>query len=501
MSLLPRPVSQTTDEAAAPFRLAPTTVVRTAPEAATVARLLAEGLRVSTGFELPVQSDTNDAADAATFDGAILLTVDPTLSATSGSYRLTVGAHGVEIVGADVDGAFNGTQTLRQLLPATNWSLEPVTDDWAITATIIDDAPRFAYRGAMLDVARHFFTVAQVERFIDQLASLKINHLHLHLSDDQGWRLEIDGWPELTAIGASTAVGGGAGGFYTADDYRSIVEYAADRRITVVPEIDVPGHTNAALSAYPELNADGAAREPYTGTEVGFSTLDVHSETTYRFLGDVFTELAALTPGPYLHLGGDECLSTPTEDFLLFARRASELIAATGKTAIAWHEFGASSDLTPGTVGQYWNYVSPEAGHADKLRSFVEQGGQVIMSPADAAYLDMQYPDVPAPGLTWADGPTSIERSAAWEPTTVVDGLHEDDILGVEAPLWTETVDRTQTLEFLVFPRVASVAEIGWSPRRAADWTDFSARLADVAQGWTAAGIAFHRSPEIDWRA
>jgi len=500
MSLLPRPVSQTTDRAAAPFRLTSSTVLRSAPGTTTAARLLAESLRASTGFPLPIEPLAAADDQGSSRGTEIRLTIDPATSGTSGAYRLTASATGVDIVGADAEGVSNGTQTLRQLLPPATWSQTPVAQqEWSVPATTVDDVPRFAYRGAMLDVARHFFTVAQVERLLDQLASLKLNHLHLHLTDDQGWRLEIDGWPALTEVGASTAVGGGSGGFYTADDYRAIVAYAADRCITIVPEVDVPGHTNAALSAYPELNADGIARDPYTGTEVGFSSLDIRSETTYRFLEDVFGQLAALTPGPYLHLGGDESLATTEEDFLLFARRASSLVAATGKTVVAWHEFGASQDLAPGTVGQYWNYVSPEPGHAEKLRSFVEQGGQVIMSPADASYLDMQYPDVAGPGLAWADGPTSVERSAVWEPTAIVDGIDEDVVIGVEAPLWTETVDRTEALEFLVFPRIASLAEIGWSPKRSADWTEFRGRLADVAQGWTAAGIAFHRSPEVDW--
>ncbi|AQX79583.1 beta-N-acetylhexosaminidase [Plantibacter flavus] len=498
MSLLPRPMSQTTDVSAPPFRLSADSVIRTDPSAATTARILAEALRASTGFDLPVETTgTEEVADSAGAD--ISLSVDPRLSTTSGAYRLTAVASGVEIVGADADGVHHGTQTLRQLLPPSNWASTAGAQDWIIAATVIDDAPRFAYRGAMLDVARHFFTVAQVQRFIDQIAALKLNHLHLHLTDDQGWRLEIAGWPELTGIGAATAVGGGAGGSYSADDYRAIIEYAADRRVTIVPEIDVPGHTNAVLAAYPELNPDGVAREPYTGTEVGFSSLDIHAESTYMFLDDVFTQLAAMTPGPYLHLGGDEALATPEADFLHFARRVSEVVATTGKTAIAWHEFGASRDLAPGTIGQYWNYVSPEDGHADKLRSFVDQGGQVIMSPADAAYLDMQYPGVATAGLTWADGPTSVERSAVWEPTEIVEGVGEQDILGVEAPLWTETVADVQTLEFLVFPRIASIAEIGWSERRTPDWSDFRDRLAHLAQGWSAAGIAFHRSPEVGW--
>lgn len=499
MSLLPRPASQTSDASAPPFRLSAGSVIRTVATASATAGILADALRASTGFALPVAIIGADG-DAPRSGADVTLSIDSGLSTSSGAYRLTATASGIEILGVDAEGVQHGTQTLRQLLPPANWATTAAgAQDWSVAATVIDDAPRFAYRGVMLDVARHFFTVQQVQHFIDQIAALKLNHLHLHLTDDQGWRLAIAGRPELTDVGAATAVGGGDGGSYTADDYRAIVDYAADRCVTIVPEIDVPGHTNAALAACPELNPDGVARRPYTGTAVGFSTLDIHAESTYTFLRDVFTQLAAMTPGPYLHLGGDEALVTTDEDFLHFARRVSEIVATTGKTAIAWHEFGASRDLTPGTVGQYWNYVSPEDGHAEKLRSFVDQSGRVIMSPADAAYLDMQYPEVATAGLTWADGPTSVERSAAWEPTDVVAGVGEQEILGVEAPLWTETVGDVQTLEFLVFPRIASIAEIGWSERRALDWSDFRGRLAGIARGWSAAGIAFHRSPEVDW--
>jgi hexosaminidase len=300
MSLLPRPRSQRSDPSAASFLLGPETTVVTAPEAAVPARLLAEALRTSTGYAIPVETVAAGERGAghvvAGGRPTITLGIDERLDQTAGAYRLTVTAEGVDLVGSDVAGVLHATQTLRQLLPPANWAPRASAQVWEVAAVVVDDAPRFAYRGVMLDVARHFFTVAQVQRFIDQLASLKLNHLHLHLSDDQGWRLEIAGWPELTGIGAATAVGGGEGGFYTAADYRAIVDYAADRSITVVPEIDVPGHTNAALAAYPELNADGVAREPYTGTEVGFSSLDIRSETTYAFLEDVFGQLARRSP-------------------------------------------------------------------------------------------------------------------------------------------------------------------------------------------------------------
>ena len=258
-------------------------------------------------------------------------------------------------------------------------------------------------------------------------------------------------------------MGGDGGGSYTKDDYRRIVEYAAERFITIVPEIDLPGHTNAALSAYPELNCDGVAPAPYEGTEVGFSSLCASPEradATDRFLADVTRELAELTPGPWLHLGGDESLSTSRDDYLDLVRRMTQAGAATGKTIIGWHEMGASRELPAGTVGQYWSFVEPEGDAAELTRSFVEQGGSVILSPADVAYLDMKYVDDPQNalghtlGLDWAKGPTTLDEAYLWEPSSIIPGVDERDILGVEAPIWTETLASISDVEFMAFPRI-----------------------------------------------
>lgn len=398
------------------------------------------------------------------------------------AYRLEVAPHSISLTADHDAGLFYGIQTLRQL----------VSGDGVPAGTIVD-YPRFAYRGAMLDVARHFFSVADVKRYIDDIALLKFNHLHLHLTDDQGWRIQIDSWPELTGIGASTQVGGNGGGFYTKDEYREIVEYAASRFVTIVPEIDMPGHTNAAISAYPELG--DAPVEPYEGIEVGFSSLKIRSDRTYLFLADVVRELAELTPGPYLHLGGDESLATTDEDFLLFIARATALGAATGKTVIGWHEMGRSGELPPGTIGQYWSFTTPQEGAAEHTLSFVKQGGRVIMSPADVAYLDMAY-EVDAPlGLVWANGPTTLKQAYGWDPAEVVPGLDDEHILGVEAPLWTETLSTIEHLEEMAFPRAAAIAETAWSPRAVAEadesqrFADFTSRLLSLSAVWDAAGI------------
>jgi hexosaminidase len=399
-------------------------------------------------------------------------------------YRLEVRG-GEATIEADGDaGRFYAERTLRRL--AAGGRPPDVR---------IADRPRFEWRGLMLDVARHFFGVADVCRVIDQLAEYKLNVLHLHLSDDQGWRLAIDAWPQLAEIAGGSAVAGGSGGFYTQDDYRAIVRHAADRFVTVVPEIDTPGHVHAALCAYPEL-AGGRAAEPYTGTDVGFSSLDVHSELTYRFLGDVFGELAALTPGPYLHIGGDEAHSTSEADYRAFMARVQPLVAAHGKRIAGWEEI-ASAPLQEGALVQYWNTMSPR-GH-DLARAAAAQGARLVMSPANRVYLDMKYDRETPLGQDWA-GHVELRDSYDWDPASVVDGVGEDAIAGVEAALWTETLATIGDLETMLFPRLCAVAEVAWTPAARRDWDGFRGRVAAEGARWDAAGVAYHRSPQVDWR-
>ncbi len=400
-------------------------------------------------------------------------------SGVAESYSLEVDEAGIRIEAADDAGMFYAEQTLRQLAV-----------DGRVPFVSIADHPRFAYRGAMLDVARHFFGVADVKRYIDDIALLKFNHLHLHLTDDQGWRIQIDSWPELTKAGATTEIGGRGGGFFTKADYAQIVGYAASKFITVVPEIDMPGHTNAASVAYPELS--DIPVQPYEGIEVGFSSLAIRSETTYRFVDDVVRELAAMTPGPYLHLGGDESLTTTDDDFRYFIARATAIAARHGKTLIGWHEMGRSSELPSSTVGQYWSYTTPQEGAAEHTLSFVEQGGRIIMSPADVAYIDHKYDADTALGLAWANGPTSVPESYEWDPAAIIPGVGDAQLLGVEAPMWTETSTSIDDVEYLAFPRIAAIAEIAWSPAGPRDFTSFAPRLERFVAMLDELGIA-HR--------
>ncbi|QIZ99554.1 beta-N-acetylhexosaminidase [Leifsonia sp. PS1209] len=497
--VIPRPAMLESVDSA-PFTLAPDARISVAGAgASSVAELLRAELASDCSRSLTVVHEPPAFGDIA-----IVIADDEAPDGHDAEgYTLEVAAEGVRIGAATTAGAFWGVQTLRQLVPA-----ECGSDPLTIGAVRIVDHPRYAYRGAMLDVARHFFSPDAVKRFIDAIVLLKVNHLHLHLTDDQGWRIHIDSWPNLTAHGGSTGSDGSDGGFYTQDEFRDLVAYAAERHVTVVPELDMPGHTNAALASYPELNADGVSPALYTGSKVGFSTLLSGDATTARFVDDVVREVAALTPGPYLHIGGDECQSTDPADFLRFIADAAATVARHGKIPAGWHEMGKSGDLPDGTVGQYWDFLTPRGSAADETLSFVRQGGSVIMSPADVAYLDIVYEEGDRLGQDWADGPTTLRQSYEWDPARVVPGLTEAHILGVEAPLWTETVETVSDIEEMVFPRLAAVAEIGWSPapsdtdavETARDFDDFAERVAHLAEHWEAAGTNFRRVPEVRWR-
>lgn len=480
----------------------PITVTTRVLGSSPAATQLIEAIERRSGIRLSLAGDA--PAD-------VELRIDSTAAAEG--YSLTVGDR-VELVGADEAGLFYGVQSLLQLLREDEGT---GGTGWGFLRGEMQDAPRFGRRGVMLDVARHFFGVDEVKKFIDSTSALKFNQLHLHLTDDQGWRIHIDSWPLLTKLSSATSVDGHPGGFYTKDDYREIVAYAADRHMIVVPEIDLPGHTHAIGVAYPELveapvlNDDLVAEsarlgqplpiagETYLGWGVGHSSVRIHDERTYGFIRDVVRELAEITPGPYLHVGGDESLGTPQADFDLFAERVTAIVVEAGKTPIAWHEMGSASGIAEGTIGQYWGKTTPEGTHAEEAAHFVARGGALIMSAADVAYLDMKYSEDFPLGLTWA-AIIDIRSAYEWEPTAVLD-VPDAAILGVEAPLWSETTRTLRDVEQLVFPRAAAQAEVAWSPKDAPErvWDSFRVRLGALAPLWKAEGIDFHPAAEIPW--
>jgi hexosaminidase len=413
---------------------------------------------------------------------AIVLRLAPDPSLGEEGYELSISTQGIRMRASHPAGLFYAIQTFLQLIPP-----QP-TGTVSLPVVSIRDTPRFAWRGAMLDVARHFFAVEDVKRFIDLIAHYKINRLHLHLTDDQGWRIEIKSWPRLTEVGASTQVGGGRGGYYTQAQYKEIVDYARSRYIVIVPEIDTPGHTNAALASYAELNESEEAPALYIDTKVGFSTLWINGEVTYKFLNDVIGELAALTPGPYIHIGGDEARSTPKDQYRVFIRRIQEIVISHGKTAIGWNEIG-EAELLPGTIAQLWD----GKGYEEAAR----QGAKFILSPSKKIYLDMKYNAYSPLGLDWA-GLIDVKESYDWEPDSYLPLLEEKDILGLEAPLWTETILTMKDIEYMVFPRLLGIAELAWSPK-GQSWDEYRKRLAAYDKRMEALGVNFYRSTEIDW--
>ena len=408
-------------------------------------------------------------------------------------YDLTITADRISLRAQSPAGLFYGVQTLRHLLPPEVEYTAAFERPLPVPVGRIVDQPRFAWRGAMLDVARHFAPLEDVKRYIDLLALHKLNRLHLHLADDQGWRIEIQSWPNLTTHGGSTEVGGGPGGYYTQEQYSDLVAYARDRFITVVPEIDMPGHTNAALASYPELNCDGVAPPLYTGTRVGFSTLCVHRDTVYEFVDDVVREISALTPGPYFHVGGDEVEELTPQEYVGFIERVQGIVTSHGKRTVGWDEI-AAADLRPNAVIQVWR---PDTAHTEIIEA-ARRGASLILSPADRLYIDMKYDSAMVLGLTWA-AITDVRRTYDWDPATFLSAVQQGAILGVEAPLWAETVGTIHDIEHLAFPRLAAVAEVGWSPAESRSWSEFRTRLGAQAPRWTALGINFYRAPEVPW--
>ena len=391
-----------------------------------------------------------------------------------------------------------GLATLGQLCEK-----EPDGELTAAPVTVVDH-PRFAWRGLSLDIARHFFGVYDIEAVIEVMVGFKLNVLHLHLTDDQGWRLDLPSRPELTRRSASTAVGGGDGGFLTAAQYAEILAFAGARYVTVVPEIDLPGHVNAALHAYSDLMPSGEAARAHTGVDLGFSRLHAALPATGPFVHDVLGDVAAMTPGPYVHVGGDEVLTMGPDEYAALVTLAVEQVRAAGKTVVGWQEVApvlTAGGLLPaaGAVGdavvQFWD----ERGNPEDVVAAALLGAKVLLSPASRLYLDMRYDRATPLGQDWA-GYIDVEESYSWDPHDVLPGVPADQVVGVEAVLWTETIRTRDELFLMLLPRLAAVAEVAWSAEHRRTWEGFAERLPTHAAGWDAAGVTWYRSPQIRWR-
>ena len=508
LSLVPAPASLAPGEGAFELR-ADTPLVAADPQAAQVARQFAGYLQRSRGIAPRVRGAVKANAAAIEFRIAPMAP-----GASREAYSLDVSPRRIVVGAGDARGLFYGAVTLWQLATA-----DPDDDATRvrIPALHIEDAPRFAWRGLMLDSARHFQSVDEIKRLLDAMARHKLNTFHWHLTDDQGWRLQIRKYPELTAIGGCRIPAGDGGvdprtgkpapycGFYSQDQVREIVRYAGERHITVVPEIDIPGHAQAAVATYPRLGSvDGATR---VSSEWGVHKYLFNAdEDTFAFLEDVMAEVAELFPGRYVHIGGDEAvkdqwqasprvqarmraLGVASEAQLqgYFVERMARFLAAHGKRVIGWDEI-LEDDLPADAAVMSWRGVE---GGTEAART----GHDVVMAPVSHLYLDYLQTDSPdePPGR-----PTLIPLRKAYDFEPVPAALtpaQARHILGLQANAWTEHMRTFERVEHAFFPRIAAVAETGWSPKARKDYDDFLARLPAQLGRYRAFGIDYAQTP------
>ena len=498
-AVIPRPVQLVPGQGA--FTLTPTTVIVTDRATRDLGEMLADYLFPATGLRLAVR--TTGLARAP----VISLRLDPALARLGPEgYRLDVTPTRVAIRAAQRAGVFYAIETLRQLLPVEIFRAARVGGvAWTVPAVTVEDAPRFAWRGAHLDVARHFMPKEFVKKFIDLLALHKLNRFHWHLTDDQGWRLEIKQYPRLTAVGGwrrETILGRPAedsttwrfdgrphGGFYTQDDVREIVAYAAARFVTVVPEIEMPGHSQAAVAAYPELGNTGDTIPVWTSFGISANILNAE-ESTIRFYQNVLTEVMALFPGRWIHVGGDEAVKTQWQASARaqarikelglkdeqelqswFIRRMDEFLTAHGRALVGWDEI-LEGGLAPNAVVMSWR--GTEGGIAA-----AQAGHDVVMAPGDYTYFDhYQSADTAAEPLAFG-GFLPLDTVYAYEPVpAALSSAQAAHVLGAQGQIWTEYIPDPRQVEYMAFPRLAALAEVLWTPRDQKDYPDFLARLA-----------------------
>jgi hexosaminidase len=468
--------------------------------------------RVS-GFSIPVNGGTRASRNT------VAMFIDETASTGKEGYHLSVTKKGIVIKAETAAGLFYAVQTIRQLLPAEVESLTPVQDiSLVVPACEIKDNPRFVYRGMHLDVGRHMFPMEYVKRYIDMIALHKMNTFHWHLTEDQGWRIEIKKYPLLTEVGGfrkETLIGHGGrppfefdgtpyGGYYTQDEVKEIVEYARQRFITVIPEIEMPGHSVAALAAYPELSCTGKPIEVVTRWGVFDDVYCAGKEETFQFLQDVLDEVIELFPSQYIHIGGDECPKTRwevcpdcqkriAEEGLAdehelqsyFIKRIENYLLTKNRRIIGWDEI-LEGGLAPQATVMSWRGIRGGIAAA-------KEGHDVIMTPSSHLYLD-HYQTEPDDQPLAIGGYSPLEWVYSYEP--LPEELTADEqkyILGLQGNLWSEYLKTPDHMEYMAYPRMFAIAETGWTPLIKKDFEEFLLRFTHQTPRYDLAGINYFK--------
>lgn len=479
------------------------------PEMTALANYFNEEISDATGLSLPVNNS-----------GTIIFQLGEHKELGEEGYQLSISADQLILSAYKHHGIFNGIQSVLQLLPPEIKSKTVQADaTWSINCIEVTDKPQFAWRGLMLDVSRHFFTKQEVKKFIDQMAEYKYNVFHWHLTDDQGWRLEVKSLPRLTAIGAWRAPRVGNwwerepqlptdslsyGGYYTTEDIREIVEYAQQRYVTIVPEIDIPGHSMAALSAYPEISCTGGPFHVNVGntfyTEIE-NSLCAGNEQTFEVLDSVFAEVARLFPSPYIHIGGDECykgfwekcpkckmrmqkehLKNLEELQSYFVKRVAAMVQKRGKQVIGWDEI-LEGGLAPETIVMSWRGMKGGIEAA-------KQGHSVIMTPTDHCYLDFYQGDPTVEPNTYS----MLRLQDCYKYQLIPDSVDASLIMGGQGNLWTESVPHYRQVEYMIWPRALAISETLWTDARLRNWKFFVNRVEQQFERFDRSGVNYARS-------
>lgn len=478
---------------------------------ADIAQLFAQRMMITANLNLDINADAKPASNYIKFE------IPAQKLALKEGYKMTVNNNSIVISADEPIGHFYALQTLLQLLPPQVFSSSPMLNTkWAVPACSITDSPRYAYRGLMLDVGRHTFPVTFIKKYIDLLALHKMNTFHWHLTEDQGWRIEIKKYPKLTQIGSvrresvkghnrdQMSDGTPYGGFYTQDEIKEVVRYAQSKYITVVPEIEMPGHAMAALAAYPELGCSGGPYEVATRWGV-MNDVFCPNEKTFEFLQDVLTEVMDLFPSKYIHIGGDECpkvswkksqfcqdlmkkegLKDEHELQSYFIKRIDKFVTSKGRKIIGWDEI-LEGGISPNATIMSWRGVDGGIAAA-------KQGHDAIMTPTTYNYFDYYQAD-PSNEPLAIGGYLPLEKTYSYEPMpkelTPEQAKH---IMGVQGNLWTEYVTTPEYAEYMTYPRASALAEVAWTPSKQKDYTDFGNRLKTHFERLRYLGVNYAKS-------